>query len=171
MLISLTVHRTHRSNHDVVSDTIPFHRSSNIKTKLLWCLLEAFLINITISRQHAHTIVYTVKKLKLEMFDVISKHTWQWSSDDFEWDKIFMIWSSRRDRGTFAEPSGKSTSAKLWISKRERPWSQLFKTSKIFKKLLLRTKLWWFKKSSVFFKPLMCKILNIRVDLRSDNEI
>ena len=99
-----------------------------------------------------HTQLSTLwTKLKLEMFDVISKHTWQWSSDDFEWDKIFMIWSSRRDRGTFAEPSRKSTSAKFWIRKRERAWSQLFKTSKIFTKLLLMTKLWCFEKSSNFF--------------------
>ena len=108
------------------------------------------------------------KKLKLEMFDVISKHTWQWSSDDFEWDKIFMIWSSRRDRGTFAEPSRKSTSAKFWIRKRERAWSQLFKTSKIFKKLLLTTKLWCFEKSSIFF--LVSHVQN-HVNLRSDNDI
>jgi len=92
MLISLTVHRTHRSNHDVVSDTIPFHRSSNIKTKLLWCLLEAVLINITISRQHAHTIVYsyhTVKKAEIrnvwchQQAYMTMKFWWLWMGQDF----------------------------------------------------------------------------------------
>ena len=36
----------------------------------------------------------------------------------------------------------RGATAKFWIRKRERAWSQLFKTSKIFKKRLLTTKLW-----------------------------
>ena len=109
MLISLTVPRTHRSNHDVLSDTTPFHRSSNtgIKTKLLWCLLEAFLINITISRQHAHTIVYSYQTVKKSVIRNVWYHQqaymtmkfwWLWMGQDFH-DLKQSLWP-RNFRGT-----------------------------------------------------------------------
>ena len=81
----------------------------------------------------------------------IQKHllrTKWWCSEPHD---IFRIPSSRRGSGTFAEPSRISTSAKSEMSKLESPWSQLFRTSKFFKKLLLTKKLWCFKKSSFFF--------------------